>query len=230
MNFIKRAIKFLYRILTFAILISAVYFLFAVVLSTLPVNKDFRNATNGITLYIRSNGVHTDFILPVETKIINWNEKIHFGDFANADSSFGWICFGWGNREFYIETKEWSDLKISTAVKAGIGIGDCAMHVEYRRKPIQSDKWVKLVIEEEKYSDLVYYIASWFKTDSAGNYIHIANSGYYSNDTFYEAKGTYTVFNTCNEWTGQGLREAGIRTGAWAPFEASIMHHLRLIR
>jgi uncharacterized protein (TIGR02117 family) len=224
----KTLLRFTFTFMISLILIVFVYFLSACVLSVIPVNKNFRNATNGITFYIRSNGVHTDFVLPVETKIIDWKSKIPFTDFSQVDSSFRWIAFGWGNREFYLETREWSNLKISTAVKAGIGIGDCAMHVEYIYKPMNN--WLKLVIEEQKYSDLVSYISSWFKTDSAQNYIHIPNSGYYSNDTFYEAHGTYTIFHTCNEWTASVLRAVGIRMGIWSPFEMSVMYHLRSIK
>lgn len=253
MKFIRHLFRLLFGILSAFILLTLIYFFFAIILSLLPVNKDFKNAENGIEIYIRSNGVHTDFILPVKTKVIDWSEKIPYNDFTEVDSSFHWLGFGWGNREFYIETKEWSDLKIPTAIRAGTGIGDCAMHVEYKQKPFQSKNWVKLIIAQKNYSALVNYIYSWFKTDSAGNFIHIKNSGprsettlappkrtesvfhrtqrsgYYSNDTFYEAKGSFSIFHTCNEWIGKGLRRAGIRTGAWTPFEKSVMYQIRLI-
>jgi len=35
---------------------------------------------------------------------------------------------------------------------------------------------------------------------------------------FFEAAGTYSLFNTCNNWTSQALKQAGIGTHLWTPF------------
>lgn len=224
MKIIKKILLYSFRAVLFFSLLLIVYFLFAVVLSLIPVNKNFKNAEDGIAIYIRTNGVHTDFVVPVSTKIIDWREKIPFTDFDFVDSSFRYICFGWGNREFYIDTKEWSDLKFSTAIRAGLGIGKSAMHVEYKRKILTNENWIRFRITETNYNKLVEYILQSFIADQNNNFIHIPNSGYYSNDTFYEGKGSYNLIKTCNEWTGKGMRVSGIKTGAWTPFEQSIMY------
>jgi hypothetical protein len=46
--------------------------------------------------------------------------------------------------------------------------------------------------------------------------------GYGPADVFYEARGPYNVFFTCNEWTGAALRAAGIRMGRWTPLSQSV--------
>jgi len=227
MRIIKKILLYLFRTVMAFIIPVIVYFLFAVVLSQIPVNKDFQNTQDGIAIYIRSNGVHTDFVVPVETKSINWRKKIPLHDFDLVDSSFHYVCFGWGNREFYIDTKKWSDLKFSTALRAGVGIGKSVMHVEYKRKVYINENLIELRISEGNYEKLVKYIIESFSSDSFGNFIHIPNSGYYSNDAFYEGEGSYNLFKTCNEWTGQGMRACGIRIGAWVPFEKSIMYRFR---
>jgi len=229
MQILKKVIRFLLRSVVGVISLLILYFLFALVLSLIPVNNDFHNAENGITIYVRSNGVHTDFVVPVETKTINWKDKIPYKDFKNVDSTFHFVCFGWGNREFYIKTKEWSDLKFSTACRAMFGLGTSAMHVEYVEHPFYNEHWIELKITEQNYRKLSKYILLSFQTDSTRKFIHITDSGYYSNDTFYEATGNYSMFKTCNEWTGKGLRVCGIKTGAWTPFEKSVMCHLRKI-
>jgi hypothetical protein len=39
----------------------------------------------------------------------------------------------------------------------------------------------------------------------------------------------YTFWFTCNEWVRRGLAEAGVRTAAWAPFDAAIFWQMRAI-
>ena len=230
MKFVKRILKLLWKTVLGILCLVILYFLAAVFLSLVPVNKNFRNEKNGIAIYIRSNGVHTDFVIPVKTAVINWEEKIPYTDAEFADSSFKYICFGWGNREFYIETKEWSDLKVSTAFQAGCGLGETAMHIEFIRNQKQSDNCLELRLKDETYNELVKYVISSFKTDEKGKFIHINGAHYYSNDAFYEANRTYSLFSTCNEWTGKGLRVSGIRTGAWTPFDKSVMYQLRQLK
>jgi hypothetical protein len=40
---------------------------------------------------------------------------------------------------------------------------------------------------------------------------------------FYEANGPYSAFYTCNSWTGEALRAAGVKTGLWTPLSQSVM-------
>ncbi len=225
----KFAIRFLLKILALLILIVCVYFIFALVLSLIPANPDFKNSADGIQVFVRSNGVHTDVVLPVKSDYITWIEKIPYSSVQHADSSFQWIGFGWGNREFYIETKEWKDLKTSTALRAGLGIGTAALHVEFIRKPLKNDRWIELNLEKENFEKLSAYIHNFFRTDESGNFIQIPDAHYYSNDAFFEAHGRFTSITTCNTWTGKGLRAAGIRTGIWTPFEKSVMWQLNQI-
>jgi uncharacterized protein (TIGR02117 family) len=48
--------------------------------------------------------------------------------------------------------------------------------------------------------------------------------GYGQNDVFYGARGHCSAFQTCNAWTSEALRAAGVRTALWSPFDDGIMH------
>ena len=50
--------------------------------------------------------------------------------------------------------------------------------------------------------------------------------GYERSDAFYPASGGYSALRTCNEWTAQGLRAAGVKMGAWAPVPWGVMRWL----
>ena len=64
---------------------------------------------------------------------------------------------------------------------------------------------------------LVAYIAATFATGGS------ALPGYAANDAFYPGTGRYDAIHTCNAWTGDALRHAGVRIGAWTPFPITVM-------
>lgn len=179
----------------------------------------------GIEIFIQSNGVHTDFVLPVRTELLNWNKLVLPSDFELADSSYQYISFGWGDKGFFLNTPTWADLKFSTAFKAAFGLSSTAMHVAYKRnKPNAGELTRKLVISEKQYARLVFYILSSFQA-AKGKLILIDHAGYTLHDRFYEGIGTYTMFTTCNVWTGNGLRFIGGNIGAWTPFHKGVIDH-----
>ena len=47
--------------------------------------------------------------------------------------------------------------------------------------------------------------------------------GYSVHDIFYDARGTYHLGNTCNQWSSDRLAEAGIKTGWWTPMTGGVM-------
>lgn len=225
-----RILKHIFRIITFLSFIAIIYFFISLLLSFVPVNSHFNSSEGTILIYVRSNGVHTDIFLPVKSSFIDWNKKIPYSSVMRADSTFKWIGFGWGNREFYIETKEWEDLDILTALRAGCGIGKSVIHIEFVKTPGTTDNWHEIKVTPQNIKKLIDYIYSSFETDLAGNFILIHGAHYYSNDAFFEAKGRFTIFKTCNEWTGDGLRKSGIRMGVWTPFEKSIVWNLKYLK
>ena len=88
-------------------------------------------AGDDITVYLITNGVHTDLALPLKNDTFDWTTIINPGDTRAASSDWGYAAFGWGDRGFYVETPHWRDLKISTALSAVSGLGDSIIHVTY---------------------------------------------------------------------------------------------------
>ncbi|NDK54595.1 TIGR02117 family protein [Pontibacter fetidus] len=201
----------------------------ALLLSIVPVNKGFAQATqpDSVKIYITSNGIHTDLILPVTTPSIDWRRKIALQHFAGADSSFTYIAFGWGDRRFYMETPEWSDLTLEVALDAAFWPSPSAMHVEYIRKPLTPNKHQRPIrVTPEQYQKLVAYIYSSFQT-RGGNFILIPGKGYSSTDNFYEAREKFYFPKNCNNWVNGGLKAAGLKAAFFAPFPYAVMRHYR---
>ncbi|MFN6946040.1 MAG: TIGR02117 family protein [Cytophagaceae bacterium] len=206
--------------------LTVVYLAFAIGLSLIPVNTTFTSLEEGIEIYVTSNGVHTDLVLPATNEVYNWKNKIPDHDFQSNDAEF--VSFGWGDKGFYLDTPTWSDLKFSTAFKAAFWLGTSAMHVTmYKQSPELNEKSKMIRISPEQYLKLVEYIDASFQKDPKGNILLIPGRHYDGvDDNFYEGTGRYNLFKTCNCWTGKGLKIAGVRTALWSPFEKSIMYHL----
>ncbi len=206
----------------------AAYLAAALVLGALPVNRSFVEAPDGVAIYVRTNGVHAEIVAPTRAVGVDWSidhPPQHFGRLA---APLAWIAFGWGDRDFYLNTPTWRELRLRTALVALSGLGQGAMHVEYLDRP-EAYAAKRVRISPAQYRRLVDYLRASFRRDDAGRPLRIDAPGYFDTDAFYEAIPVYTFWFTCNEWVRHGLAHAGVRTAAWAPFDNAIFRQLRAI-
>ena len=157
-----RAFIWLVRAIALVLSLIVLYLLMAIILTIIPTNHESQQKQD-VPIFIRSNGVHTDFILPTDRPEINWLQYIRKEDFRQVvDPKY--ITFGWGDKGFYIETPEWSDLKASTAFKALFFLSTTAMHVSYLpSEPSVGKDCKKIIISEIQYQKLINYVLSSFK-------------------------------------------------------------------
>lgn len=225
MKLLRYASVVLYRVLEALLLSVSLWLVAAFALSSIKLNTDYEvPASNGIEIYVSSNGVHTDFVLPVNNKICNWNTSLPLTDFNGTDSTWTHIAFGWGNKDFYVNTPTWNDLTFTTALKSAFGIGPAAMHItRYRNAPAISASCKRYIVSAAQYKNLVHYLQKHLM-NSSGSAVLINHPGYGYHDRFYESAGRYSLLKTCNEWTGNGMECAGLTVGIWTPTERMIMH------
>lgn len=72
------------------------------------------------------------------------------------------IAFGWGDKGFYLDTPEWSDLKASTALKAAFGVSSSAIHTTFFKQLKEGEDCKRILISKENYQKLVAYISDSF--------------------------------------------------------------------
>ena len=202
----------------------ALYLAAAVGLGLLPVNRDFTPAADGVEIALVSNGFHVDLILPMSAAGIDWTSWCPPAAFGGAAAPA--IAFGWGDRDFYLETPSYADMRPLTALRALLFSSRTLLHVTYVDDPRRIVDRRRITITPAAYRRLAASVAATFRRDAAGNTERLPVRGYGARDAFYRAVGTYSPFETCNEWLGAGLRQAGIRTGWWTPFAFGITAHL----
>ena len=134
-----------------------------------------------------------------------------------------YVIIGYGHRGFYLNTPSWAELSLATAWDAAFGDGETLLHVDHVQDPKESSEQKALTLRPDEYRRLVDYVRARFRLDGEGRTIPVLGRGYYGNDMFYEARGGYSFWLTCNEWTGRALRAAGVRMGFWTPIEQSVM-------
>ena len=203
------------RLALLLVAIPALYLSAALLGAFVPVNREWNEPAEGQTIYLISNGIHTDLILPVAAGGLDWRPLLPRDDVARPDLAAGWIAFGMGEREVYLETPRWRDIRPGTIWAAATG-GERVMHVEWVSDPAWHAREIRL--RPEEYRRLWAAIRAGFLRDPKGRFERIDHPGYGPADAFYRAVGRASAINTCNTWASDMLRVAGIKTSAWSPF------------
>lgn len=209
---------------TFGILgaVWVAYMVAGLIGGAIPANRGWVEPEQGIAVWVEDNGIHTGIVLPLVGGGEDWRDLI--SPYDARDPAYGrhsHVAFGWGDRDFYVNTPRWRDLRPMTVVNAAIGSDDTVMYVERIAEPRPAAHVRRVLLRPEEYARLTTFIRQSFDVGPSG--VAGAQPGYADHDSFYTAKGRYTAFNTCNTWTGRALRTAGVRLGVWTPFSVTVM-------
>jgi uncharacterized protein (TIGR02117 family) len=186
--------------------------------SAIPRNPGWTEPADGVEIMVESNGVHTALVLPLVTPEKDWRARFPAADLALPSRDYTHVSISWGEREVFLNTPTWWDLRPITVLRIiGVG-GDGLIHVAQYVRPAPADDIRPLRLTHEQYRRLVTSIE---RTLPPGPYVK--HSGYGPQDVFYDAPGHYTATNTCNQWTSDRLAAAGVRTGWWTPFAGGVM-------
>lgn len=223
----KKSAKALAMTIAGLVLFVAIYCLAAIGLSRIPVNKN-PQASNDMEIYILSNGVHVDIVVPVKSGLIDWSQFMEYEHTRAADTLADLIAFGWGDKGFYLETPTWAELKFSVAFKAAFALGSSAIHSTFYRELEESETCKKLTISKQQYAELVKYIKQSLEWTPDEKVKLIETDARYSDhDAFYEAHRVYHLFHTCNTWANNALKAAGLKASLWTPYDKGIFYHYR---
>ncbi len=214
----KRFLIYLKRTVWILFTLIAGYFLTAVILSLISTKPQKLDCVKTENIFISSNGIHLDIIVPKKNLGENFIADLQVQDGVK------YISFGWGDKEFYINTATWSDLTFSTAFKALFLNSETAMHVIFYKRPFV--KWKKIDLCKVQVEKLNSFIENTFKKNKDKKFIRIEVPGYSENDYFFEARGSFSFYRTCNVWVNEALKKAEVKTSIWSPFVYGILYHI----
>ena len=221
-----KTIKKTFKYLGIFLLFLCIYGLLVTLMSYITVNnKETAIDEPKVAIFILSNGVHTDIVVPVKNDTFDWSKQIKFEHTKAKDSTAKYLAIGWGDRGFYLETPTWADLKVSTALKATTGLSSSALHTTFYKSMKEDTYCKKIQISTVEYQKLVLFINDSFETRSGENIKIETNAVYGKNDIFYEAKGSYSLFYTCNTWANQALKSANQKAALHTLTDTGIFRH-----
>ncbi len=170
-------LKMLRRIASVILALVFLYLAAAFGLGLVPVNADFTKTSGGISVAVCSNGVHTDFVLPVKTEAIDWSTLFPPRHYPADVTHFDHIGIGWGDLDFYRSTPSWSDFDSGIALRALAGLGPAALHVQYRSGPGANEDCRRLEISPVQYSDLAHYVSATLASTEAAPRVRLWRDG-----------------------------------------------------
>jgi len=164
----------------------------------------------GISVYLVAHDKHSGIaVRRADVPAGLWPE---IRDFPQAD----YREVGWGEREYYYGR----DQGFTGAIRAAFGSNNpSVLHVAGVRGPLAksfpASEIIEVALSRDGFERLVRYIQDEY--DRAGAPVAAPlGPGLYGDSRFYPARQSFSLSRTCNVWTAQGLRDAGL------PIEDSI--------
>jgi uncharacterized protein (TIGR02117 family) len=204
----KKIFNYLLYLLFSLLFIVGLYFFVAFFFTLFPKKSSIETAKKH-TIYILYSKIHTDIVFNIND--INLSK---FSEFKEKKT--GYLAFGWGDKEVYLNTPEISNIQISSSLKAFFINTPSLMHVSYIHDLSRYKSVKNIKLSKTQKGHLKKSIMKSF------NFKGKTYTGYGREDFFYAAKGNYNFINTCNTWTGDKLRESNVSMPYWTPFVWSI--------
>ena len=191
------------------------------------INCHITNEECKFSVCIINDGMHINIVLPVNNNIVDWGKFINISTIGKGGKdNYKYLTFGWGDRDFYIQTPTLAELNLITAFKALFLPTPSTILVQGFSEIPQNQETKCVEVTQTDYLQLTQFIQKTFQMDSQNEPIRIAN-GHSSNSGFYAANGNYSIVKTCNNWVAEALRKANVDTPLWAGLSSAVMLHFK---
>lgn len=155
------------------------------------------------SIYVADHGWHTGLILLRQ----DFDPRVSLRTTYFDDKQ--WLEFGWGDAAFY----QAEEMSVGLALRALFSPTDAVMHVYafdgMPAKNFPESEVVRIRVTQAGYRRMIRFIRDAFARDQNGHVMPLKR-GLYGRSHFFKARGTYSMDRTCNTWTAEALREAGL--------------------
>lgn len=209
-----------------ALLILCFWYLGAAWLSgKLPLGGRAQLAEAGTpATYLCEAPFHTDIALPLYDPQFNWAEEL-------KDELPAWlppdtyVLFGWGDSVFFTRVLQPKDMTPGRVLSALAGLNDTAVRIVPVDGGSVDEFCEPISVDETGRAALISHIRETFERDSKGELQIIPTP--VPGEILVHARGRYSMFNTCNQWTAAALGKAGLPRSWFAPFAWNVTSPLQ---
>jgi uncharacterized protein (TIGR02117 family) len=221
---LKRVLHALWRGLKWLALVIVAFILAAVLFALFPVSGTQQQAGNEPPVYVCATFVHTDIAVPLNDPDIDWRALLGTAIPQNAAPD-SYLLFGWGDRVFFTQVPDWGSVKPSIALSALLGLNDTAVRLTFATADEVKKSCLPNGIDRSNRQKLTKYIEASFERSVSGEIMPTGDGT--PEELYFHALGRYSPFNTCNEWTADGLILAGVSQAWFAPFHFGVTWPLK---
>ena len=151
-----------------------------------------------------SNGWHTAIVVD-RAELVATGLLPEADDFPDAV----FLEFGWGDRVYYPAQEK----TLGMALDAALTGTPAVMHMAGLARPPEATyrdiEVVPVALTEDGFRRLIGAIAGDFERPD-GPRVAPVSRGLYRDSYFYNAHGSFHLFNTCNTWTARMFRAGGV--------------------
>ncbi|MBY0562541.1 MAG: DUF2459 domain-containing protein [Hyphomonadaceae bacterium] len=166
-----------------------------------------------VELHLYSNGYHSDIGAPAEIFPEAHPLRRLFPDARS-------FLIGWGDQRFYYS--DGTDLLLG--LDAIIPPSPSVLHVAYNAGPasvyLGPNDDLAIGVSREGATRFVAYIDRALVLDETGAAIRTSDGKVIGRSAFLRTRGSFHLFNVCNQWMARALRAAGVDVNARAAWLA----------
>lgn len=208
---LKRPILSAFAVLLFALI---AYLYFPIPAPAVPA----ATADDCVLLHLYSNGFHSDVAAPVD--IFPENHPLR-RLFPGAES----FLIGWGDEKFYLS----DGTNLLIGLDAIIPPSPSVMHVAWNApnasRYLGPNDDTDIAVSHQGAANFVAYVDRALVLD-ANNNVTITHPGKVTDHSFFlRTRGSFHLFNVCNQWMARALRAAGVNVNARASWLAGDLIH-----
>jgi hypothetical protein len=136
--------------------------------------------------------------------------------------NYGYLAFSYGDREFMMKVPRWSDFDFSLALKSLFTNTPALLRVGHYGGINREDS-VKIMLSKSCLEKLQKSILNSF-SEKNNKFQRYFDSYKHPKVFYFQAKKSYNLFHTCNIWTGDRLRDAGLKASYLTPFAQQVIY------
>ncbi|MEZ6024339.1 MAG: DUF2459 domain-containing protein [Hyphomonadaceae bacterium] len=171
------------------------------------------SAGDCVELHLWSNGYHSDIAAPAA--IFPEDHPLR-RLYPEAES----FLIGWGDDAFY--HSDGSNLLLG--LDALIPPSPSVMHIAYNAEAASAylgpNDDTAVAISREGAARFVAYVDRALVLDEAGDVVRVSDGKVIGRSAFLRTRGSFHLFNVCNQWMARALRSAGVNVNARAAWLA----------